>query len=102
MLMLWIDKIQFAFRQIFRFVAWQNIRTHHCSFYVNKSTYFLLSESGTMQMYFMFGEAPGYMKTMLLFLLDFNLIFRALEGEIIIDSFTLQSVWQYGRVHLMP
>lgn len=45
-----------------------------------------------MQIYFMFGEAPGYMKTMLLFLLDFNLIFWALEGEIIIDSFTLQSM----------
>lgn len=45
-----------------------------------------------MQIYFLFGEASGYMKTMLLFLLDFNLIFQPLEGEIIIDSFTLQSV----------
>lgn len=90
--MLWRDKIQFAFRQILIFVAWENIRAHHCTFYVNKSTYFLLSESGTMQMYFMFGDALGYMKTMLLFLLDFNLIFGALEGEIIVDSFTLQSM----------
>ena len=55
-----------------------------------------------MQIYFMFGYARGYMKTMLLFLLDFNLIFQALEGEIFLDSFTLQLVWQYGRVHLMP
>lgn len=45
-----------------------------------------------MQMYFMFGEAPGYIKTMLLLLLDFNLIFLALEGKIIIDSFTLHTV----------
>jgi len=59
---------------------------------VKKSTYFLLSESGTMQIYFMFGYARGYMKTMLLFLLDFNLIFQALEGEIFLDSFTLQLV----------